>query len=421
MEHTNRPHLTASRARAVVLAAWLVAVLLNGAVAYLRPGSSPDSSRYQQIAFNLAAGHGYSSSLAAPYLPDLFRAPAYPAFLALLIRCAGPNWLLIRLAQAIMLSLLVPLGWFITARCFDRATGVVCAVLAALYPFYWLYAGQLLSDGLASVLTGLAAAALLISLTRRAWPWALLAGAMCGLTCLVKPAMLLFPLAAAGVYLWHSRALATWLPRAALYLLGTMIVVAPWTVRNYVVTGRIVPVTAGKGVMLYQMARYISADLTMREYHEQVQRSDPRILAIAADDDPAVTLRLDRELTAAGLALIRSHRAAYLRTIAATPVLIWLNPYTFADGTLIVSRAHLLLSLAYFIAALGGAIAARRQLVRAAVPLAVIVYLSLVHVPIWSEPRQSLPGRLCLLVFVSWCAVSVLRRLRRGAERGMSP
>ena len=135
-------------------------------------------------------------------------------------------------------------------------------------------------------MVAVAAALLVVSLDSRRPPLALAAGAAWGLACLVKPALLLFPLAAALVYRMRDRGHSYWLPRAGLYLVGTLALVAPWTLRNYLITGRLVPVSAGQGLMLYQVARYASVDLSMREYHEQVQSRDPRIVRAQAADDP---------------------------------------------------------------------------------------------------------------------------------------
>lgn len=402
-----------SRLPRVLLASWVLAWCLNAAVAVLRPSSSPDSDRYQRIALNLAHGHGYSASEQSPYLPDVLRAPLYPAFLAAVVKVAGPHWTLARLLQALLLTTLIPLGWLLARDCFDRATANVTAVLAALYPYYWLYSGQLLSDGLACVVTALAALLLWRSLQSGTLGQAALAGAACGAMCLLKPVMLLFPVAALVLYSLKRRELIRWPLLGAVYIAGALVVVTPWTVRNYAVTGRLIPVTAGKGLMLYQIARYAAEGLTMREYHERVQCADPRIITAQKAADPAVTTRLDQELTAAGRDLIRAHPWPYLRTILKTPLTLWLNLYSFEGATLIVSPKHLALSLLYLLPALLGLWLSRARLRAAAVPLSFLVYLSLSHMPVWSEPRQSLPGRLFLLMFMAVTLVAAYRACRR--------
>lgn len=403
---------TSPRTNLALLAAWLLAVLLNTAWALYRPGSSPDSARYEQIGLNLARGHGYSASPAPPYQPDLLRAPLYPALLAATFRIFGHDLTAARVAQALLLSLLVPLGWMIARQVFDHRIALTTAWLVALYPSYWQYSGNILSDGPAAVVTAFAVLALLWSLKRPQPAVALVAGLAGGLMCLIKPVMLLFPLAAAIIYaltpLPEDRP-RRW-ARAALYALGFAAIILPWTARNATVTGRFVPITAGKGLMLYQIARYAETGLSIADYHARIQTSDPRIGLIQSVPDPSVTLQLDASLTPDAVAIIRAHPGAYLRAVAPNPLLVWLNLWTFADGRLVLSRAGLLISSCTLLAALAGIILSRRQWRQALPLLGMIAYISLAHAPLWTEPRQSIPGRLFLLIFAAAALVAVYRR-----------
>ncbi|MEI6500803.1 MAG: glycosyltransferase family 39 protein [Armatimonadota bacterium] len=393
----------------------LLALLLNALVAYYRPATSPDSDRYQRIAINLADGNGYSASEAAPYQPDLLRVPLYPKFIATVIRLAGPNWTAVRLVQALLMSFLVPLGWLIAARCFDRTTALVTAFAVACYPTYWLYAGQLLSDGVAAVVTAVAAVALIRSLRDKGLIWSLLAGLAGGLMCLIKPVMLLFPAVALIAYVVGADttprlAVRRW----AVYVLTFALTVMPWTIRNYAVSGKLIPMTAGKGIVLYQIARLSETGFTIPQYHQQIETADPRLLVARAAPDPAVTLQLDRDLTRDGMAIIHRHPWRYLCTIACNPLLVWVNRWTFVNGVMVQSRTLLLLSLMYLVTGVLGIMLQRQQWRRAIVPLTFIVYISLVHAPLWTEPRQSIPARLFLLMFVAYAVARGLARARPG-------
>lgn len=411
---------TSPRTNLALLAAWLLAVLLNTAWALYRPGSSPDSARYEQIGLNLARGHGYSASPAPPYQPDLLRAPLYPALLAATFRIFGHDLTAARVVQALLLSLLVPLGWMIARQVFDHRIALATAWLVALYPSYWQYSGNILSDGPAAVVTAFAVLALLWSLKRPQLAPTLLAGLAGGLMCLIKPVMLLFPLAAAIIYALTPLPAGrprNW-ARAALYTMGFLAIVAPWTIRNAAVTGKLIPMTAGKGIIIYQMARFSVSGYGFPEYHQKIETSDPRLLVARAAPDPAVTFQLDADLTRDAVALVRAHPAAYLRAIARNPLLVWLNLWTFADGRLVLSRASLLISSATLLAALAGVILSRRQWRQALPLLGMIAYISLAHAPLWTEPRQSIPGRLFLLIFAAAAMVAAYRRAAGGWHSG---
>src|SRR5258707_1185660 len=64
------------------------------------PLVTPDSlTRYEPIARNLAAGHGFSRAAAPPYAPDGFNQPGYPLFLAAIYLAAGEDRRAVVLAQ----------------------------------------------------------------------------------------------------------------------------------------------------------------------------------------------------------------------------------------------------------------------------------------------------------------------------------
>src|SRR5258708_6927874 len=67
----------------------LALVVRIGFLMIAGPVSSPDSSEYETIASNLAAGDGFSLSTSAPFTPTVRRPPSYPAFLAL-VNGRGP-------------------------------------------------------------------------------------------------------------------------------------------------------------------------------------------------------------------------------------------------------------------------------------------------------------------------------------------
>jgi 4-amino-4-deoxy-L-arabinose transferase-like glycosyltransferase len=398
----------ASRPQLALCMAWVLALTLNLASAVLRPGGSPDTERYDRIGWNLAQGHGYTASAAPPYQPDIFRAPGYPAFLALVYRFAGHDLTAVRVVQAVLLSFLVPLTYFLAHRCFDPPTARLSVFLAALYPYYWTYAGSALSDGLAVLLTAAMMALLVLSL-ERPLGWALLAGIGLGLLCLFKPAMLLFPVFAAAIYALQRR---PWAGRATVYLVGAMLVVCPWTARNFAVTGQVVPLAAGGGLMLYAGVAGAAYGYDLNEFHQRVELGDKRLQDEQHEEDPARVLALDESMKADALRLIRGYPLAYARHLAVSTVRVWISAWVWRGDRWALSWPHALLSGGLLAAALGGIAARRRQWREALVLVAVVVYVSLVHAPFACEARQSLPGRICLIIFAAALLVATVRRVR---------
>jgi len=135
---------------------------------------------------------------------------------------------------------------------FDRRVALTAMVLAALYVPLILIGGSLMSEPLFAAFV---LAALVAALHHRAAAhrhrWAVLAGVLAGLAILTRAnaAVILLPLVVA---VWDVR--PRWSRRAltapVLVVALAILTVAPWTVRNTVVLGSVVPVTTQLGTSL---------------------------------------------------------------------------------------------------------------------------------------------------------------------------
>ncbi len=207
-----------------------------------------DRDFYADIAANLAAGRGYSlgpevgNPDRGPHHPTLRRMPAYPLLLAVLDRLAGPSPAALFLLQLGLV--LAACAWIyrIGAR-LDHLTGLLAMLLLGVYPQVIVYAPRAYSETLLVFFVcgtlyaalrfledgrwgSLAAAA---ALAAGAW----LTRSTVGLWLVPMAALLLRADAARG------RRLKVALAAAGIFAL----LLAPWAVRNWRVSGSIVPGT----------------------------------------------------------------------------------------------------------------------------------------------------------------------------------
>ena len=243
--------------RQIVIAA-TVALALRLAFAFGYWVDKPmthDEHEYLALAAALGTGRGLTY-LEPPQgtAAQFGRAPGYPAFLAAIGAgatrgSASPGR--VKVAQAILGSVGVVLIAVSAWRAAGPLAAAVAAWVAAVYPpLVWIPA-YVLSETLYSVLA-LATALVLQAAADRdparrgGASHGLAAGLLCGAAVLVRPAMLfLLPLAA----VWLAR---RGTPRlAAAVVLGAVIVIAPWTVRNYMVHERFVLVASEGGVTFW--------------------------------------------------------------------------------------------------------------------------------------------------------------------------
>lgn len=239
---------------------WLVVAALVGLLARLAFGlgywtTEPltrDEQEYLSLARSLARGQGfvYDDVLTSTGAEPFGRAPGYPAFLAI-VGGGGPTPTSVptsvKVAQAIVGALGVLTVGLIAQRLAGPRAAILAAAGAAVYPPLVWIAGYALSEALFWPIGLLTAWLFDRALARPAEVRAaLLCGVALGTGTLIRPALVVFlPLAA--LLLTARRQPLT----LVVMTLGMMIVVAPWTARNYVHHGRLVFVASEGGVTFW--------------------------------------------------------------------------------------------------------------------------------------------------------------------------
>jgi len=189
----------------------------------------------------IVAGHAFETSDVPPYFADELqqapvfpRPPLYPYFLALVYRCVGVRYDVVRLLQLLADVATVGFIYAIAWRYFSRPAAGAAALLAALYGPFVFYSAAFLTTSLAICF----AAASLFCLTRCLPPrrgMLLLSGAVLGTGVLLRAESALF--AVVGIAWCVRRApvrrtALTWL------LVGLSIPLLPVIARNSLRSGR---------------------------------------------------------------------------------------------------------------------------------------------------------------------------------------
>jgi len=127
-----------------------------------------------------------------------------------------------------------------------RDAGLTVVILA-IWPALFLTSPQVSKE---TLLVGLLPTIMALLLVRR--PWAsLVAGCVSGLAILTQPSLMLLPLFLLAS-LWAARIpVKTIALRMVLLFAGAVLVIAPWSYRNYLVMGEFVPVSTNAGLVLH--------------------------------------------------------------------------------------------------------------------------------------------------------------------------
>lgn len=284
-----------------------------------------DSESYWVLARAIARGdaYQYGSNDAR-----VFRAPGYPLALAPVFVLFGdePPILAARVCGAALGTLAVAAVYWLARLLWDSRVGIAAALAAALYPGAIALSVFVLSEALFSPLILLQMvlwiAAVRAARSTSALGRGLCAGVLAGLATLARPSWLLFtPLAVVAVLLGsHGRARHFLV--SGTMLLGLVLTMLPWWIRNAGVTGRFVPTTLQVGVSLYDgwnPQADGSSDLSFVPHLEQVERSRPA----PPDDRDVFEYRLDRHFRELALDWARTHPGDVVALAAQKLIRLW--------------------------------------------------------------------------------------------------
>lgn len=195
-----------------------------------------DALVFHDLANLLADGHGYVQPAGwaqGHSIPTADHPPLYPLVLAIASKLGGTGFGAHRVVSCLLGAGTVGAVGFLGRRVAGERTGLIVAVIAAVYPMLWVVDGSLMSESLYGLLIALS---LLAAYALRDAPSdrrAALMGVLLGLAVLTRSEALgLVPLLALPVAL---RVGARRWRRTAVMLVGFALVVSPWLVRNWIV------------------------------------------------------------------------------------------------------------------------------------------------------------------------------------------
>lgn len=267
--------------RRVLIGILIVSVLLRVATGVLFYGneiqSLPgtfDEVSYHNLALRVMDGHGFSFGErwwpgTAANEPTAHWSYLYTIYLIVVYAVFGPNPLLARILQAVVVGLVMPWllyrlsfrlfapqargeGMFSDSPTVARAQRIalLAAAIGAVYIYFFYYTGSLITEGF--YITGIlwvfdTAVAITQTATPGTRQWAML-GIALGVTILLRQLFLLF-LPFLLLWLWWAKR-----PRLISFVLPVAIVVlmiVPWTIRNYLAFDTIVPLNTNSGFAFY--------------------------------------------------------------------------------------------------------------------------------------------------------------------------
>jgi hypothetical protein len=187
---------------------------------------------YWNYAWNLVNHATFSQSPAnsAQIIPDSYRGPGYPLFLAMCMVFAGTPVQALHMAQIAQIfvgSALVPLTVMLARSWLERPAALVAGAMVAMWPHLVVFASTLLSETFFGFTLLVMVLATSVAQRRNSFRLGVVAGLVSGLVYLTNPVVLLFPVAIAGLLALRKQT------RVGLgLLLGLSLLVGGWSARN---------------------------------------------------------------------------------------------------------------------------------------------------------------------------------------------
>jgi hypothetical protein len=220
-----------------------------------------DERDYIGRAQNLLAGNGLTAGGARD---RMWRTPGYPGFLAGLFTLGGKSVAVIRLAQCMLGGLVCVLLFLLARQLFDRRLAMAAALYFALFPPHAYMAGMILSENLLlpAVLGSILA---FLSLAKaQTFRSAILAGALAGVSILIKPESAIVP-GAFVLTIWNLRIRNKAGLSLAIALIAAL-VLSPWLIRNHRLSGHFVLSSVGGEAFWGGNNKYVLDDPKYRGY-----------------------------------------------------------------------------------------------------------------------------------------------------------
>ena len=232
---------------------WFLLIVLIGIflraiwIKYVPTMPVSDFLLYQEGAISMVLGKGFR--IYGGYL-TAYEPIGYPAFLALLYKIFGINIMIGKLANLFMATGTLILVYLIAKKAFDnKKTANFAMLLVAILPLNISYTSVLSTEIIFTVIFLLIFYMMLLP-DKKVSTYVIL-GIILGILSLIKPYMMVFQFVILAIEVLDTRKLKK--PLVNLLIITTFMVltIAPWTIRNYIVFNKVIPISTNGGYNLY--------------------------------------------------------------------------------------------------------------------------------------------------------------------------
>jgi 4-amino-4-deoxy-L-arabinose transferase-like glycosyltransferase len=240
----------------------LLGLALRVAWVALEPSTSPQADETMWLTWGTEVLPSPEVAFSPMRLRFIFHPPLYLYLLGIPYALTG-SLTAVKYVQCVVGTLLVPALGLLGRRGFGERAGLLAALFAAAYPELVWFAAHFWAETLFTTLLWWGLERMVASDAAESARAALAAGLLFGLTVLTRETVLYFvPIAA----VWLAWRRPGGVRRAALLAGATLVVVLPWTYRNWRAFDAFVPVSTAGALNLWQGNTRLTREQVYEEY-----------------------------------------------------------------------------------------------------------------------------------------------------------
>ena len=380
----------------------LLGLFFRMVLIYNEPFKAADSIGYDRLGINLSRGNGFSTNLEQPFLPEIRRGPLYPTFLAGIYSLFGHRFVFVMLFQVVLDTMTCLLLFLALRRFMNSVFSLSVFAIISFYPFTAYYCATILSETLSTFLLSLSFFLwIFCSQNKKSDRRPILLfslGLTLGLNILCKSALVFLPWLVAFSFLYAHMNVPS-MKKAFLIIFGCYLIVLPWTLRNFIVFDKFIPVRTGFGQALWVGAGEAAGAVVVENKADANMEAVYRKFLETKESRKAI--EYDRLLKKAALKKIRRAPFSLIKRSIRNAFRIWISMYHYEMNPYVIYGARIG-SFAILILAMWGLFSSCSIWNRMYPLMLIIAYFSIVHSPLHIEARYSIPARPYLLVFTCY-------------------
>ena len=381
-----------------------------------------DGEGYQKIAFNILSNKGFifdegdDSVLSSNKRHTLLRTPLYPYFISFVYYIFGfkPNVVII--FHIIINSFMIYFIYRIAKEVFNEKTAILSSIICAFYlPFIWLlsrvYNENLFTFLLICSLFFVVKVFYDLSLRN-----SIILGILVGISSLCKGQMIVFPfvLLPGLIYIYRKEKIKLY-KRFSMIIISLLLTISPWIIRNYIVSGKFVPVQYGAGIHFMRgnesaKMYFCFSSLSFSDaIHQAFAKEEQAINRFETLHNRNITeVELDEVFKNIAFNNIKDNPLEFLEKIFIGCFHFW-----YLGENKIKSLGLAILQFPLIIFAIFGFYFAYKKKIMLIIPLySIILFFMLIHAVIQAIFRYSIPIMPYVLIFASFGIINLYNKLK---------